>query len=56
MGYRALFFVRTRTQGIMQQICNKIALSDTVVPSRAPTLPTSKVRSHNAAHLQTKWR
>jgi hypothetical protein len=25
MGYRALFFVRTRAQGRMQQICNKIA-------------------------------
>ena len=26
MGYRALFFVRTRTQGRMQPICNKMAL------------------------------
>ena len=32
---RSFFFVRTRAQGIMQHICNKIALSDTVVPSDA---------------------
>ena len=48
MGYRALFFVRTRAQGIMQPICNKIALSDTVVPSRAPTS-----FANSLAHLES---